>query len=61
MRIAITDERGQPPSGVVAVDDGPPQPFDGWLGLLRILSGAIQCNQDASQAAERRNPGEASV
>lgn len=60
MRIAITVERRQPPSGAVVVDDGPPQAFDGWLGLLRLLSGAIQSKQPG-RAEQRRDPNESSA
>jgi hypothetical protein len=41
VRIEISVERGRPPSGAVVVDDGPPRPFDGWLGLLCLLAEAL--------------------
>ena len=51
VRIAITVDRRQPPSGTIVVDDGPPQAFDGWLGLLRRLSGACSSHPHRPAAA----------
>lgn len=38
IRIATT----QPPAGHVVTEDGPAQPFVGWLQLLSILADALQ-------------------
>ena len=39
--ITIRVEGRGPPSGEVAVDEGAPIPFAGWLQLLGILSDAL--------------------
>src|SRR6185312_7259693 len=50
MRIEIDVEPGPPPSGVVSVDGGGGRRFDGWLGLLRLLAGALDPQAPAGAA-----------
>jgi hypothetical protein len=44
VRIEISARSGAPPSGVVVVDGGPERRFDGWLGLLSLLTDALDPN-----------------
>ena len=42
-RIAITVEGQQPIRGIVEASDGDaPQPFTGWLGLLKVLEESLK-------------------
>ena len=41
MRIEIEVTEHEPPSGMVRTADGSLVAFDGWLGLMRVLSDAI--------------------
>ena len=43
----------RPPSGALAVDEGDPQPFAGWLELLGILTGLLPSGDGSSGAAQR--------
>ncbi len=47
MRIDVQVDERAPPVGFVRVDEGPPVPFVGWLGLLRILSEAMGEDTDS--------------
>jgi hypothetical protein len=42
MEIQIVMEARDPPSGLVAPARGEPVRFVGWLGLLKVLSDAIE-------------------
>jgi hypothetical protein len=41
VRIEIEVTEHEPPSGLVRTTDGGIVAFDGWLGLMRVLSDAI--------------------
>lgn len=41
MHIEIELSSSDPPSGWVTVDNGLVSAFDGWLGLMRVLSEAV--------------------
>jgi hypothetical protein len=41
VRIEIEVTEHEPPSGMVRTADGSLVAFDGWLGLMRVLSDAI--------------------
>ena len=47
VRIVISVEPGPPPSGVVSVHGGPEREFDRWLGLLRLLTDAVDAQPPA--------------
>jgi len=57
MRITIQVDAVGPPAGALAVDEGDPQPFAGWLELLGILTGLLPSG-DASSGAAQRLPGQ---
>ncbi|MGI8623267.1 MAG: hypothetical protein ACR2NB_07210 [Solirubrobacteraceae bacterium] len=37
MRIELSFDEQEPPTGSVMPEGSPPMPFTGWLGLLRLL------------------------
>lgn len=47
VRVAISFEEDHPPSGVLTVDDGPGVAFAGWLGLLHLLTRALDADSPA--------------
>ena len=52
MLITIRVDAVKPPSGALAVDEGPPQPFAGWLELLGILTDLLPSGDWSSGAAQ---------
>ena len=52
MLITIRVDAVGPPSGALAVDEGVPQPFAGWLELLGILTGLLPSGDASSGAAQ---------
>jgi len=53
MLITIQVDAVGPPSGALAVDQGDPRPFAGWLELLGILTGLLPSGEASSGAAQR--------
>ena len=53
MLITIQVDAVGPPSGALAVDEGDPRPFAGWLELLGILTGLLPSGEASSGAAQR--------
>jgi hypothetical protein len=54
MHIEISVAQSHPPSGVVIVDGGDRQLFSGWLGLLHILTVALDPQTPPSGVEMRR-------
>lgn len=52
MLITIRVDAVGPPSGALAVDEGVPQPFAGWLELLGILTDLLPSGDQLSGAAQ---------
>ena len=59
--ITIRVDAVAPPSGDLAVDEGDPQPFAGWLELLGILTRLLPSGQGLAGASQglrgQRHPG----
>jgi hypothetical protein len=53
MRITIRVDAVGPPAGDLAVDEGTPQPFAGWLELLGILTDLLPSGGRSAGAAQR--------
>ncbi len=53
MLITIQVDAVGPPSGALAVDEGHPQPFAGWLELLGILTVLLPSGDGSTGASER--------
>ena len=53
MMITIQVDALGPPSGALAVDEGDPQPFAGWLELLGILTGLLPSGEASAGPAQR--------
>ena len=53
MRITIQVDAVGPPAGALAVDEGDPQPFAGWLELLGILTGLLPTAEPSPGAPQR--------
>ena len=53
MLITIQVDAVGPPSGELAVDEGDPQPFAGWLELLGLLTGLLPAAQGSTRAPQR--------
>ncbi len=47
MRITITLRASDPPEGEMAADDGVPVTFEGWMGLLSVLSERVSAGSGA--------------
>ena len=52
MLITIRVDAVKPPSGALAVDQGVPQPFAGWLELLGILTDLLPSGDWSSGTAQ---------
>jgi hypothetical protein len=52
MLITIRVDAVGPPLGALAVDEGDPQPFAGWLELLGILTGLLPSGGGSSGAPQ---------
>ena len=53
MQITIQVDAVGPPSGALVVDRGDPQPFVGWLELLRMLSDLMPPGERSPGTAQR--------
>ena len=55
--IAIEFARRNPPAGAIAIAGEPKIEFDGWLDLLRVLSGLLDGELDEREPVEDRELG----
>jgi hypothetical protein len=51
MRIEIAVDPGTHPSGTIVVDGSSGERFESWLGLLRVLSAALEADAPARAAS----------
>ena len=56
VQITIRLDAREPPEGTVISPTGTPRRFEGWLGLLQVLSEAIGSSADGRQAAPSERP-----